>query len=184
MDLTLVMFKQDGQRREFQLKKEVTIIGRGNDCDLQIPLVNISRKHCQIKVQGGTVAMIEDLGSSNGTYHNNQRVDSAHPLEAGDYVRLGPVTFTVVIDGEPRQIKPIRSIPGETAVAATSTQRAESREIPLDGDVPVAQSIDDIVENEIPIAEPVTDAPDEISIAEPVEDVDDSSLDEGTKHFQ
>ncbi|HTV47429.1 MAG TPA: FHA domain-containing protein [Phycisphaerae bacterium] len=187
MELTFVMFKEDGKRRDFQLKKQVTIIGRGNDCDLQIPLLNISRKHCQIKVQGNTV-MVEDLGSSNGTYHNNQRVDEPESLDPGDYVRIGPVTFTVVIDGEPKQIKPIRSIPGEAAVAAAaSSKHGESGEIPVaepfsdSGEIPMAEPVE-IMENEVPVAQPVADTPDEISIAEPVEEVGDSELDEGTKH--
>jgi predicted component of type VI protein secretion system len=183
MELTLVMFKQNGQRREFPLNKALTVIGRGDECDLQIPLVSISRKHCRIKIQDNT-AMIEDLESSNGTYHNNQRVDTAEPLSAGDYVRIGPVNFTVVINGEPQQIKPIRSIIGEAAIESNSAgaQRADAgeiplaaaEEIPLNDDIPVAQSAD-MPEGEIPVAQPI-DATNEIFVAEPVEDVEDSDL--------
>jgi hypothetical protein len=40
------------------------------------------------------------LGSSNGTYHNNERVQEGQ-LAPGDTIRIGPVTFMVQIDGVP-----------------------------------------------------------------------------------
>jgi len=110
MDVSLVMFKSDGTRREFPLSKDTVIVGRKNDCDLRIPLTSVSRKHCEIKVAGEDVTL-RDLGSSNGTYHNSIRVQEA-ALSAGDEVVIGPVVFTVVVDGEPSDIKPVRTIVG------------------------------------------------------------------------
>ncbi|MGC8551374.1 MAG: FHA domain-containing protein [Phycisphaerae bacterium] len=120
MDVTLVIFKEDGQRREFPLYKESSLVGRSPDCDLQIPLGTVSRRHCEIVRENDSV-VLRDVGSSNGTFHNNQRIAEPQTLMAGDHVRIGPVTFTVVIDGEPAQIKPVRTILGDLAMEPVNT---------------------------------------------------------------
>lgn len=99
MQVVFVMFRADGARRSFPLSRDVTVIGRREDCDLRIPLTEVSRKHCRIIKDGGGLR-IEDLGSSNGTYHNGARVQES-AVQAGDLLTVGPVTFTVQIDGFP-----------------------------------------------------------------------------------
>ncbi len=99
MDVVFVMFRSDGQRREFSIVRDMTIIGRREDCDLRIPLADVSRKHCRV-IKDGDSLRIEDLGSSNGTFHNGERVQEA-TIEAGDAVRVGPIGFIVQIDGVP-----------------------------------------------------------------------------------
>ena len=41
MQVTLVMFKADGTRRDFPLKKDRIVVGRKNTCDLRIPLSSV-----------------------------------------------------------------------------------------------------------------------------------------------
>jgi len=101
------MFKADGTRRDFPLKGQRVVLGRTNTCDLRIPLPSISRQHCEIEFDGDR-ALVRDLGSSNGTYHNGNRVQEA-TLSAGDEIVIGPVVFTVMIDGEPSEIEPVHS---------------------------------------------------------------------------
>ena len=60
----------------------------------------MSRKHCRI-IKDGDQLRVEDLGSSNGTYHNGQRVQGGTQLMPGDSVQVGPVVFVVQIDGNP-----------------------------------------------------------------------------------
>jgi pSer/pThr/pTyr-binding forkhead associated (FHA) protein len=104
MDAILILFKKDKTRRDFNLSPGKTIIGRQEDCDLRIPLAEISRKHAMVVLDEETV-LIRDMGSANGTYVNNQRV-TEQELSAGDHVVIGPVVFTVQIDGEPAEIRP------------------------------------------------------------------------------
>lgn len=148
MDLVLVIFKEDGQRREFSLLKERTSIGRSDESDLQIPLPTVSRNHCEVVIQDNA-PVLKDIDSSNGTYHNNQRIADSQTLVAGDHIRVGPVTFTVVIDGEPHQIKPIRSILGDMAMEPVQdhsiTEAGETVDVAPDGDILIAQPIDDAV---------------------------------------
>ena len=108
MQAALVMFKADGTRRDFPLRPGNLVVGRKNSCELRIPLSSVSRQHCEIRVEGDAISL-RDLGSSNGTYHNSIRVQTAE-LEAGDEVVVGPVVFTLVVDGVPADIKPVRTI--------------------------------------------------------------------------
>jgi pSer/pThr/pTyr-binding forkhead associated (FHA) protein len=99
MDSALVMYRPGGENRVFKLSRDVTVIGRREDCDLRIPLGEISRKHCKI-IRSGDSFLVEDMGSSNGTYVNGRRVQSLD-LDAGDTVQVGPVVFVLQIAGEP-----------------------------------------------------------------------------------
>ena len=118
MNAVLVMFKADGERKDLPLTKPVMILGRKHSCDLRIPLSSVSREHCQIEKRGEDL-YVRDLGSSNGTFHNEKRVLEAR-LAAGDTLQVGPVHFTVVIDGQPDEIEPVRSvIPDEDEMTGT-----------------------------------------------------------------
>jgi len=106
MQAVLVMFRNDGERRSFSITREMTVIGRRQDCDLMIPLGEISRKHCRI-IRDGDTLRLEDLGSSNGTFYNGRRVQESI-LSAGDTIQVGPVSFVIQIEGVPAddEIKP------------------------------------------------------------------------------
>jgi pSer/pThr/pTyr-binding forkhead associated (FHA) protein len=99
MRVIMVMFRADGQRRSFSVTRDITVIGRREDCDLRIPLGDVSRKHCRLIVDGDTIR-VEDLGSSNGTYRNGERLQQTE-LQAGDTLQVGPVVFVVQVDGQP-----------------------------------------------------------------------------------
>lgn len=107
MQVQLIMFRSDGQRREFDLRKSATVIGRATESDFQIPLPQVSRAHCQISIREDHVS-VRDMGSSNGTFVNGQRVQESD-LEAGDKLVIGPITFTIVIDGQPATIDVVPS---------------------------------------------------------------------------
>ncbi|MHC4259649.1 MAG: FHA domain-containing protein, partial [Planctomycetota bacterium] len=102
MDINLVVLKKNGSKKIFRLPGGVTVIGRRSNCDLYIPLTSVSRKHCQLNRHEGLLK-IRDLGSRNGTYLNGKRIDEA-VIQAGDNVKVGPLTFTLQIDGQPQEI--------------------------------------------------------------------------------
>ncbi len=107
MNVCLVIFKDDGTRKEFPIESAKTTIGRKEDCDLRIPLSEISRQHAVLMVDNDTLTL-RDLGSANGTYVNNQRI-TEQELEPGDHVVIGPVVFTVQIDGVPADVRPVQT---------------------------------------------------------------------------
>ncbi|MEM6459714.1 MAG: FHA domain-containing protein [Planctomycetota bacterium] len=133
------MFKANGSRRDFPLRPGPMVIGRKNSCELRIPLSSVSRQHCEVTLGGGKVKL-RDLGSSNGTYHNSIRVQEAE-LAAGDEVVVGPVVFTLVIDGVPDEIKPVRTI-----VTSGDAGDSNATVAPLEGvavsEVEVISSVD------------------------------------------
>lgn len=126
------MFKADGTRRDFPVTKPRFVIGRTTGCDLRIPLASVSRQHCEIRLDGNKT-YLRDLGSSNGTHHNSFRVQEV-TLKAGDEIAIGSVVFTVVMDGQPRHIEPVRSASPGTAEIATGDPKTPAEPLGhLDG---------------------------------------------------
>jgi predicted component of type VI protein secretion system len=117
MQAVLVMFRSDGERRSFSMARDMTVIGRREDCDLRIPLGEVSRKHCRVIKDG---EKLEDLGSSNGTFLNGRRVQEAL-LAPGDSIQVGPVVFVLQVDGEPAddELSPI-AVPAAAAAGANA----------------------------------------------------------------
>ena len=120
------MFRSDGERRSFSIARDMTVIGRREDCDLRIPLGEVSRKHCRL-VRDGDTLKIEDLGSSNGTFLNARRVQEAM-LSPGDSIQVGPVVFVLQIDGTPadEELSPVTM--DAAAGAASGSGMAEAAE--------------------------------------------------------
>lgn len=69
------------------MKNEITI-GRDINNDIVINDSEISRRHCRLVISGESY-MIEDLGSTNGTWMNDQRLTGSHQLVSGEKFRLG-----------------------------------------------------------------------------------------------
>jgi pSer/pThr/pTyr-binding forkhead associated (FHA) protein len=82
------------QTREIPLNQPEFLIGRGADCDLRLRVSSISRHHCLIRLVNEEATLV-DLGSSNGTYLNGDRVRSQAPLHNGDELRMGAFSFRV-----------------------------------------------------------------------------------------
>ena len=104
MQVVLIRVTESGQQQPVPLNREKTIIGRMDDCHIRIPIAGVSRKHCEIVVEDGSI-VINDLGSSNGTYVNQDRVESI-PVSAGDLLSVGGLVFVVSVNGEPGDIDP------------------------------------------------------------------------------
>lgn len=72
----------------FSLEGDQLIIGRDSSSAVAINDAEVSRKHARLNFQGGKY-VIEDLGSTNGTFVNGQRLASPAVLKSGDVVSLG-----------------------------------------------------------------------------------------------
>ncbi len=121
MNASLVLLKSNGSWKDFPLSRDVTVIGRRGDCDLRIPLPVVSRRHCQLSQNEASVKL-RDLGSRGGTFVNGKRVDENKEVlvKAGDYIRIGPLTFVCRINGRPEKIVP----PGKAAPPQPKPQKA------------------------------------------------------------
>lgn len=80
-------------REDLPIEGEL-LFGRGSECDIRLKDSEVSRKHATIYVEGRTL-YVRDEGSANGTFVNEERIESPTPLSSGDQIRLGKAIFTV-----------------------------------------------------------------------------------------
>jgi len=73
------------------------VLGRGERAEIRLEDPFASSRHARVYEQGNIV-VIEDLGSTNGTYLNEELLESARPLHPGDRVRIGDSEFTFEVD--------------------------------------------------------------------------------------
>ncbi len=69
-------------------------VGRSPNADVSIGDPSISRRHCQFSIDSQGALMVRDLGSMNGIYLDNLRVNKA-VLKPGDVVQIGSITLRV-----------------------------------------------------------------------------------------
>jgi hypothetical protein len=114
----------------FDLTKEVTMLGRDVTNDIPLGDAEISRQHARLtRTPGGIV--LEDLGSTNGSFVNGDRLTSPRVLRSGDLVGLGEnVTLTfeatapeaaATVMGSPRTALPPRPAARPPTPAGPST---------------------------------------------------------------
>ncbi|HET6602725.1 MAG TPA: FHA domain-containing protein [Xanthomonadaceae bacterium] len=82
--------------KTYPVGKEM-VIGRQQDCDIPVPAEEISRHHARVKPTPDGLA-VEDLGSANGTFINDKRVQQGL-LKPGDELRLDTVRFLLIAPG-------------------------------------------------------------------------------------
>jgi pSer/pThr/pTyr-binding forkhead associated (FHA) protein len=84
-------------------------IGRGSEASLCIDDESISRSHCQIYLAPDESLQVRDLGSTNGTYVNGERIRQHHSLFPGDVLQIGALTLKVHYesDTDPGSINPL-----------------------------------------------------------------------------
>ena len=85
-------FFRDPAGREHLLSSEVTTIGRAVGSDVVITSRRVSREHARVQRQGRRM-MLADVGSSNGTFLNKERVLAPVELRDGDAVSIGDVVL-------------------------------------------------------------------------------------------
>lgn len=74
---------------------EGAVLGRGDQAEIRLEDPFASSSHARLVRQGGLV-VLEDLGSTNGTYLNEELVRGPQPLHRGDRVRIGDSEFEFV----------------------------------------------------------------------------------------
>ena len=91
-----------------ELVKDLTLVGRNEDCDVRLDHKSVSKLHCIIVKTDGLL-LIRDLGSTNGTRVNGQRVRRA-ALLPNDSLSIANVKYQVKfgaeLDAEPPPLAP------------------------------------------------------------------------------
>jgi len=100
------------------IDRAVVLVGRSSDCDNVINgSQKISRRHCCL-VQVDTDYYVRDLGSMNGVWLNNERVNREAKLSIGDRLTIGDVEFLFHPNARIEQKKNIAAPPKQPAASA------------------------------------------------------------------
>jgi len=83
--------------KKYNLNAPSLVIGRSSKCDIQIDQESISRNHTKI-VNTGKSILIRDLGSTNGTYVNDEPIDE-YVMRDGDLIKIGRTIFKFLTGG-------------------------------------------------------------------------------------
>lgn len=87
-----------GEQRAIPLEREVTVIGRGTDCDVRLDDAGVSRRHAELR-RGDDGVLLVDLGSTNGTVVNGHSIREQRLVD-GDRVEVGETTFLFRVSAE------------------------------------------------------------------------------------
>ena len=87
----LIVLAGSSRGQMFKIDDTRSVIGRGSEAQVRVLDDGISREHAAVRIVGGRV-MVEDLGSTNGTFCNGVRVTSRE-LADGDKIMLGSTTI-------------------------------------------------------------------------------------------
>src|SRR5262249_60770873 len=81
--------------KRFPLDRPEFILGRGADCDIQVDRDSVSRRHARVYRPDGVTYVVEDLGSTNGSYVNDHPIQQA-PLRDADFLKMRGALFKVL----------------------------------------------------------------------------------------
>jgi predicted component of type VI protein secretion system len=123
----LVMSQGPQPGHTFMLDQDFITLGRDPSNDIVISDPQVSRQHARIRRQGNVV-MIEDAGSTNGTFVNGMRLIGPHTLVDGDAISLGDAATLVYHGADVTMTKPLAGRP--TIPPAAPTYRPQPAPAP------------------------------------------------------
>jgi diguanylate cyclase (GGDEF)-like protein len=100
----LVVVGGDLNGTMFDLKEIETFAGRSPEHVISLEFTGISRNHFKITSLDSGEQTIEDVGSRNGTFVNNQKIEGAPKLNKGDIVKVGNIAMKYLPQGDPERL--------------------------------------------------------------------------------
>lgn len=125
---------------------ETTVVGRSSECDIHLAVAHLSRRHAQLQILDGLL-YVKDLGSSNGTFLNGERVTEAR-VRRGDELRFDTLSFGVIGPSDDlgkttvRSTAPDKVPPPKAATPKPKTGETVRREPAVESGVPRTRSTD------------------------------------------
>lgn len=114
-------FRSSASGQEFELAKPVMVLGRDPSVDIVLNSPGVSRQHARVTLQGYQY-LIEDLGSSNGTFVNGVQISSPAPLRPNDQIALGSTLILIFQEEAPEQVETAPS-PSKSKMAPAPINR-------------------------------------------------------------
>jgi diguanylate cyclase (GGDEF)-like protein len=81
--------------RKYDLEEGKTVIGRSSKCEIHIDHDSVSRQHVRLTVKDGRCSL-EDLGSTNGTFVNDETIGGKVVLKNADLIKVGRTVFKFI----------------------------------------------------------------------------------------
>ena len=94
MEVNLIVANGKQMGKKISVSSSKFLIGRGEECHLRPQSSLVSRKHCIILIEENSAA-IEDLGSTNGTFVNDEKLEQRRELKTGDRIKVGMLGLEV-----------------------------------------------------------------------------------------
>jgi pSer/pThr/pTyr-binding forkhead associated (FHA) protein len=96
MKISLVVATGAHQGKVINIPGPQFVIGRDEGCHLRPASPAVSKKHCVVFIRNDK-AFVRDMGSTNGTFVNDQQIQGDHELTDGVRLRVGPLDFSVAL---------------------------------------------------------------------------------------
>src|SRR5450755_803975 len=105
LEVELKVLEGRQQGKTIPLHVRQFLIGREQDCHLRPNSDLVSRHHCVFTLDDFSLRL-RDLGSTNGTFVNGERIQGQVVLKAGDHVSVGKLSFEIVVKETARVLAP------------------------------------------------------------------------------
>ncbi len=109
MRVKLVVVRGQPQGKSLHFPPGDFLIGRGRECFLRPNSSWVSRQHCLLHITE-ELAVLRDLGSTNGTLINGTRVVGERNLAHGDRIQIGPLVFEINLEPATARMIPTESV--------------------------------------------------------------------------
>lgn len=135
-----LLLSQQGQQLGVDLKNGAYVIGRDERADIVVPDGTVSGRHAEIQVLDDS-CMIRDLGSSNGTFVNGEKIHAAKEIRPSDKIQVGAVPIGIEIRKEKAADAPKPVAPTARIEAQREAVREAKAKIPWNLQVIIAGTL-------------------------------------------
>lgn len=127
MEVRLKVLVGTSAGQELKLPAPKFLIGRSEDCHLRPKSDLISRHHCVLMFDNGTL-VVRDLGSRNGTFVNDEQVAPERELLNGDRLKVGPLEFEIKLSESAgsKKLPRVKSVKEAASRTASGTSQGQS----------------------------------------------------------
>ncbi|MEI6324246.1 MAG: FHA domain-containing protein [Gemmataceae bacterium] len=145
MELILTLLSGNQSGHMSRVRGERLVVGRATGSKIRIPSSQVSRSHALItwqKAEGGYY-LVEDMGSTNGTFINQIAVMNPVAVLPGDDLHFGSIAFRIHYRMEPKALKRLSSMRMESGYPSPGATPRAALAIPVEDSIPLADIIED-----------------------------------------
>lgn len=146
MAVLSVIEKGSSEEKRYSLAKGAFTIGKEEGNTLVLQRQNISRKHCEIAYYNNQY-VVKDLGSSNGTFVNGQKITTPVILKDGDAIQLGDFTVKYIERDSPRRVvtaQPLADVQARVYLRIKDIKEGTERVFPIIKSTVIIGKADDV----------------------------------------